>query len=739
MRGFVESVRSMTTITGWLFNIWPLFMLLVVDDIAAAYVSAPMWMTQGEWEWALKVVGPALMYFALLFTFFLLKTSNVIPKASLWVRKVLTIIQIYTLSGHWSVFYGLAASIGFGGPKVVYAAIFAKVSGGQILAVATLITLIMVALELWDMMGKIQFLGQRKDMWEQRFWNWVNGGKKFTESGTGTHGTASWMKMGDFLSKMIPPEKVKGLLRVRGISESEKVEAVPIGVTSVNPKTFEDSKVIWAPADKHILVQAGARGGKGISVIVPTCLEYRGSLVVFDPQDENREMTARYRSEVLGQDIYWIKPTDPEKERRLENHHTHGINPLRDLHPERSDFMARVKEIATLLVKEGSGSGGQEGSSAYFVNNAVELMAAMIASEIAGRHVEGQTPTTLREVYQLLSLPGDSIQQIIFDKFISVPNGYYGKYHGGIVQLGAGFYDMANDTWTSITTSIKAACGWLADDKYARLVSSNTIDPAKIIDGKTTIYINLTMDEFRQYPALAKVIVSALFQGQISNPGHGKKVLYILDEMVQLGKADFIHIDAVQGHLKHGIVLMGIIQSMKTMGEVLGKASVNAWMGSSGIRMMSAIGDEEDAAAVSRLLGKTTAVSYSNRGQGRNNIASGSVSGEADSYSETARDLMTADEVMNLPNNEWIVSLRNEKPIRIGKLAYVLDKKFSQHPFLKGKGDPNRLIFTDFVPTMPIASERSSILSKEPDLYQPLQAIDIMKIGQPDDDPRLVP
>lgn len=385
-----------------------------------------------------------------------------------------------------------------------------------------------------------------------------------------------------------------------------------------------------------------------------------------------------------------------------------------------------------MLVKEGSGGseGGESGSSAYFVNNAVELMAAMIASEIAGRYAEGQQEPTLREIYQILSLPGTTLQTILYKKFVEVPQGYYGKFHGNIISLGIGFYDMADDTWTSITTTIKSACGWLSDDKYARLVSSNTIDPAKIIDGKTTIYINLTMDEFKAYPALAKLVVNALFQGQISNPGHGQKVLYILDEMVQLGKADFIHIDAVQGHLKHGIVLMGIVQSMKTMGEKLGRGPVNAWMGSSGIRMMSAIGDVEDAEAVSKLLGKTTVVSFGNRGDGRNNIASGSVSGEADSYSETGRDLMTADEVMNLPDNEWIVSIRNRKPIRIGKLAYMHKKEFNQHPFLKGKGDPNRLIVKGFEPVMPRRSIATSILSAEPELYEPLQAIDVMNVGR---------
>ena len=77
MRGVVESVRNVTTITGWLLNIWPLVMLLVIDDIAAAYVSAPVWMTQGEWEWALKVSGPAIMYFSLIAIFFVLKANSV--------------------------------------------------------------------------------------------------------------------------------------------------------------------------------------------------------------------------------------------------------------------------------------------------------------------------------------------------------------------------------------------------------------------------------------------------------------------------------------------------------------------------------------------------------------------------------------------------------------------------------------------------------------------------------------
>lgn len=45
--------------------------------------------------------------------------------------------------------------------------------------------------------------------------------------------------------------------------------------------------------DRHIITVAGSRSGKGVSMIIPNLLFYRGSVLVIDPKGELASITAR--------------------------------------------------------------------------------------------------------------------------------------------------------------------------------------------------------------------------------------------------------------------------------------------------------------------------------------------------------------------------------------------------------------------------------------------------------------
>ena len=46
-----------------------------------------------------------------------------------------------------------------------------------------------------------------------------------------------------------------------------------------------------------VLVAARTRAGKGVSIIVPNCLNYRDSMVIYDPKFENFLLTAGFRAQ----------------------------------------------------------------------------------------------------------------------------------------------------------------------------------------------------------------------------------------------------------------------------------------------------------------------------------------------------------------------------------------------------------------------------------------------------------
>jgi type IV secretion system protein VirD4 len=47
--------------------------------------------------------------------------------------------------------------------------------------------------------------------------------------------------------------------------------------------------------DRHVMTIAGSRAGKGVSLIIPNLLFYKGSAVVIDPKGENARITAGRR------------------------------------------------------------------------------------------------------------------------------------------------------------------------------------------------------------------------------------------------------------------------------------------------------------------------------------------------------------------------------------------------------------------------------------------------------------
>src|ERR1022692_4037120 len=94
---------------------------------------------------------------------------------------------------------------------------------------------------------------------------------------------------------------------------------------------------------QHLLTIAPTRSGKGVSLIIPNLLNYRGAVLVVDPKGENAWVTAEYRRNVLGQKTVIVDPWD-------EVHSRYGsrvgvvesiahFNPLSILKPGSDDFI----------------------------------------------------------------------------------------------------------------------------------------------------------------------------------------------------------------------------------------------------------------------------------------------------------------------------------------------------------------------------------------------------------------
>jgi type IV secretion system protein VirD4 len=72
---------------------------------------------------------------------------------------------------------------------------------------------------------------------------------------------------------------------------------------------YDPKRFICKKASGHLLTVAPTRAGKGVSLIIPNLLCYRGSAIILDPKGELAWITAPRRRE-LGQKVCIVDPWD---------------------------------------------------------------------------------------------------------------------------------------------------------------------------------------------------------------------------------------------------------------------------------------------------------------------------------------------------------------------------------------------------------------------------------------------
>lgn len=100
--------------------------------------------------------------------------------------------------------------------------------------------------------------------------------------------------------------------------------------------------------DRHVVLCAGSRAGKGRSCLIPTLLEYEGSVLALDPKGELANVTARRRHEGLGQEVFIVDPFGVSAS-RLSRFRT-GFNPMALLARDSPSLIADAGLIADALV-----------------------------------------------------------------------------------------------------------------------------------------------------------------------------------------------------------------------------------------------------------------------------------------------------------------------------------------------------------------------------------------------------
>lgn len=361
--------------------------------------------------------------------------------------------------------------------------------------------------------------------------------------------------------------------------------------------------------DKHIMVCAGSRSGKGRSFIVNNLALWQGSTVTYDPKGDLPQVLAARRGQGddycngLGQDVYVL---DPLNHSGVDENYLAYFDPLSGLDPDDRNFATFCKRIAASLVKIPD-HGGESGE---WAKRAVRYIALVIMHVMTSERV-AEDQRTLRHVLRLV-VQGEAetrkniIKKIVTEqakakaegreynhKITDVPDavrilfdfmadnlacrGHIAEEARNLIRTSENaptyFESVRGEAadqldWLKdhgIEISLTGVTGYDESDNAIRLPEKRRLDPDRLkTDPKgISVFIVMPVEDLQTYQPWLQVVFLGLFAAirkTKGKPKTGHQVLMVLDEFSSLGYQDYIinSLDSIAGS---GMKLMTIVQN----------------------------------------------------------------------------------------------------------------------------------------------------------------------------------
>jgi len=418
--------------------------------------------------------------------------------------------------------------------------------------------------------------------------------------------------------------------------------------------------------EKHVLIMAGTREGKGRDLIIPNLLRYQGSTLVLDVKGENYRSTAKHRAK-LGP-VRILDPwgmTDAATVGELMN-----FNPVRLIDPAHDDAVDNADVLAHGLIVP-------SGSETHWPNSARGLWRALLlhvasAPEFDGqrdlitarrllmvnfmpverdpnedeRAVQAREPSTLERMAENEAFDGVIAEFAL--SLIATPS----KEAGSIISTAQRQTDFLD------TPAMRAALRDIGErqidfSEWRRgVMSCYVCIPAKMLEGNGQKWGRL-------------VFGAALDEMLSETTPPPLPVQFILDEIAALDRLEQVE-RAVGLGAGYGLQLWTVWQDIAQLKGIY-KARWASFFGNAGARYAFGLSEIESARYLSDMLGVTTETTTS---QSADPLGL-SITGQGRSVQ--TRPLMTPDEIMALPPDKMLVLFSGVRPIMAERVPWYED------------------------------------------------------------------
>lgn len=476
-----------------------------------------------------------------------------------------------------------------------------------------------------------------------------------------------------------------------------------------------ENHIFMADDDRHLVTIAGSRAGKGRSLIIPNLLSYPGSAICIDPKGENAAVTARYRHDVLKQDVVILDPFGVLKDTPSVKEFRGSFNPFEWIRGDDPEAIDDVNSLADAIIVRDSDKDPHwnESARAFLKGVMLAMMEQLPPYELNSNNEAVGINWTLGEVRRIASLglpdPDDedgaepSLAGLL--KVMMTLEGF----NGAISAAGHLLSQMGDNERGGVLSNLRRHTEFLESPAIAENVRVSDFNPQEIKGKPTTIYLVLPEWRMGTHSRWLRLVITSLLQGLQRSPTNKSQpaTLLILDEFATLGHMESI--ERAAGYIAgFGVKLWVILQDLSQL-KSLYKDRWETFLGNAGALVAFGNVDVTTLEYLSRRLGETeilrslrnTSAQTSegeskqgightlgqlSRGQfagilGRESESRQATMSSSDQESLQKTALITPDELaryFSRENETLLVHLAGLHPFRLRRIRYDLDAPFAQ-------------------------------------------------------------
>ena len=427
----------------------------------------------------------------------------------------------------------------------------------------------------------------------------------------------------------------------------------------------------WS-GNEFAFLAAPTRSGKGVGVVIPNCLHYRDSMVVFDPKLENYLLTAGFRHQ-HGQKVFLFNPAGRTPEHETRPHApllSHRWNPLTYVRRNPVYTYKDAMNIASILYPK---SAKDSGNSTFFTESAQKLFVGLLMYMIETEE-DGNNTVTLTNLFRLtVPKTGEPLAEwIVAEMEKRRTTGH--ELSSQCTTLLLGFANGNAKTGSDILATMTAPLAIFLDPVVEAATSGDDFFLDEVRKQRMTIYLGIVPTETGTFSRLTNLFFSQLISVNVSqglpenNPALKYQCLLLMDEFTALGAVPIIE-SGVAYIAGYNLRLLLIFQSPSQVTRLYTKEGTRTFFTNFGLQIFYPPRDQQDAKEYSDMIGYETFKAKSlSRAKGKG--------GSSTSESDQRRAVMNPDELKIMPKTECVISITSSRPILAQKIVYYEDEVF---------------------------------------------------------------